>query len=256
MQKYRMSRGINQAIINGILQGYKNYIEERKAKREEMHISTAYSWVKGNHIDHQTAEECKEFGIGFKKAKAGYAWGYLQFDIDTGPSMFIIKNGKYFDEENFTRRKGMPRENTDPERETYLKRLSHINNNVAFPEEPSLFTTAQKKEYLTLFDDEQLEEPQARELEEKFNHFYIITYEIDEAFAISKIRMLMPNPQDNQAYEIEDLSEYIATSTVIFEEDDYEILIEDGFDAPQSPAAADYGIVHQEELFKDDEEEG
>ncbi|WP_176449041.1 hypothetical protein [Lentibacillus sp. CBA3610] len=46
MEKYRMSPNVNQSVVNGILQGYKNYIDERKVKRQEMNISTAYAWVK------------------------------------------------------------------------------------------------------------------------------------------------------------------------------------------------------------------
>lgn len=257
MERYRMSSDVNQSVVNGILQGYKNYIEERKVKREEMHISTAYAWVKGNHIDDQTAEECKELGIGFRKAKAGYTWGYLQFSIETDNSMFIIKNAKYFDDEDFPRGKEVRGQKQKAEKETYLKRLSRINKQVEFPEEPTIFPKDVEKKIMSIFDDETLkllEEPQALELEKEFNQFYIVTYEIDEWFAISKIRMLMPNPYNDKAYEIEDLSELIGTSTVSFDEGDYEVLVEDGFDVPDTPAAVEYDIVPEEEVFEDDGE--
>lgn len=81
-KRNRMSADVNQSIVNGILQGYKNYLEERKAKRAEMKISSAYAWVRGNHIDDQIAEECNEMDISFTKAKAGYTWGYLQCNIE------------------------------------------------------------------------------------------------------------------------------------------------------------------------------
>lgn len=71
--------------------------------------------------------------------------------------------------------------------------------------------------------------------------------------AISKIKVLMPNPHNNKAYLIEDLSKLIAKSPVTFDEDDYEVLVDDGFDAPDAPAATDYGIValdHIEEKEK------
>ncbi|ALX50116.1 hypothetical protein AOX59_16955 [Lentibacillus amyloliquefaciens] len=256
MEKYRMGSTMNQSVVNGILQGYKNYIEERKAKKEEMHISTAYAWVKGNHIDDQTAEECKESGISFTKAKAGYTWGYLQFNIDNDKRMFIIKNAKYFDEDDFPHRKDVRgQKHKASDKETYLKRLSRINSNVDFPEEPTLFPEEKENKIMSIFGDEtlkELEDPQARELEYKFNQFYIITYEIDESFAISNIRMLMPNPDNDKAYEVENLSKFIGTSTVTFDENDYEALAEDGFDVPDTPAATEYDIVLQEELFDDD----
>lgn len=47
-----------------------------------MKISSAYAWVRGNHIDDQIAEECNDMDISFTKAKAGYTWGYLQCNIE------------------------------------------------------------------------------------------------------------------------------------------------------------------------------
>lgn len=222
-----------------------------------MHISTAYAWVKGNHIDDQTAEECKDLGIDFTRAKAGYTWGYLQFNINNKNRMFIIKNAKYFDEKNFPRSKGVQGQKRKEEKESYLKRLSRINSNVEFPEELTLFTRDEGEKIVSIFDDEilkQLEEPQARRLEKEFEQFYIITYEIDESFAISKIRMLMPNPHDDKAYEVEDLSEFIGTSPVRFDDNDFEVLVDDGFDVPDVASAYHYGIVPEEELFDDKEE--
>jgi hypothetical protein len=41
---------ISISLVNVIFQGDKNYTDERKAKKVEMNISTAYAWVKSNHI--------------------------------------------------------------------------------------------------------------------------------------------------------------------------------------------------------------
>ena len=97
-----------------------------------------------------------------------------------------------------------------------------------------------------------MEESEAHKLEETFDLFYIITYEIDESYALSKIKVLMPNPHNNKAYLVEDLSDLIGKSSVTFEEDDYGVLIEDGFDAQDVATAADYGIIAPDEV-KDDE---
>lgn len=246
----KMSVAINQSIVNGILQGYKNYIEERKVKKEEIIISTAYAWVRGNHIDDQTAVECDDLEISFTKAKAGYTWGYLQFNIEKEKRMFIIKNAKYFDENDFPRAKGIRKQEQGTDNETYLKKLSRINSQVDFPEEQSLFSK-DELEMVSIFDEatrKQLDESDARMLEEAFDLFYIITYEIDESHALSKIKVLMPNPHNDQAYVVDDLSELIGKSPVSFETDDYEVLVDDGFDAPDVPAATDYGIVAPGEI--------
>lgn len=58
----------------------------------------------------------------------------------------------------------------------------------------------------------------------------------------------MPNPHNDKAYVVDDLSELIGKIPVSFDINDYEVLVDDGFDAPDSPAAADYGIVVPDEV--------
>ena len=67
MKEPKFNEILNQKIVNGFLKGYKNYFIERKEKNETMHVSSAYAWVKGNHIYHNTAESCKDNGVVFKK---------------------------------------------------------------------------------------------------------------------------------------------------------------------------------------------
>lgn len=49
VKKYRFGKHLNQSIVDGILQGYKNYLEERSEKKETMKISSAYAWVRGSY---------------------------------------------------------------------------------------------------------------------------------------------------------------------------------------------------------------
>ncbi|WP_249870552.1 hypothetical protein [Oceanobacillus saliphilus] len=79
MDIYKFSDEISESIVKGIMKRYKSYLNERKQKKEELLISSAYAWVKGNHIDHFVAEESESFGITYVPSKAGYSWGYLQF---------------------------------------------------------------------------------------------------------------------------------------------------------------------------------
>ncbi|WP_079480586.1 spr1630 family ClpXP-sensitive toxin [Halobacillus salinus] len=257
MKKYQFSSEISQTIVNGILQGYKNYIQERELKKEEMRISSAYAWVKGNHIDDQTAEECETHGISYSKAKAGYTWGYLQFNLESERKMFIIKNAKYFDTDNFPNTRHVTGKKGSKGEESYLKKLSRINRHVDFPSNMTFdFDSAREQNYV-IFDDQtmkDLEEPQVQNLEENCDQFYILTYEIDEANMISALRLLMPNPSDNIAYEVEDLSGYIGTSTVNFDDVNPEILTDQEEEFVGSTPAYEYGIYHESEL--EDESEG
>lgn len=257
MKKYRFTQDVNQKIVDGILQGYKNYIHERDDKRRNMKISDAYAWVKGNHIDDQTASECEDAGIVYKKAKAGYTWGYLQFSSSGNKSMFIIKNAKYFNPENFPGGKGIrgnKRRNNDED--NYLKKLSKINQGVDFPEEPSLFTVdTELPEYISIFDDnvlKSLENTEVSRLQKEYDKFYIVTYEIDEAFMISKIQVWMPNPIDNCAYLVDELTNLIGNSHVDFADVDTTALENDKIEYDyDNLTATDFGIVHDDELSQE-----
>lgn len=260
MRKYRFHQNTNQKIVDGILQGYKNYIQERNEKKISMKISDAYAWVKGNHIDDQTAKECEDLGIEYSKAKAGYSWGYLRFISSDDRSMFIIKNGKYFNEDNFPGSKDIygkkKRKNNE---DNYLKQLSKINQNVKFPNLLSQVpdeNSGNRNELLTLFDDnilKSLENTELTRLQNDFNKFYIITYEIDLAFMISSIKVWIPNPEDNVAYEVEDLTNYIKTSTVELGDIDTTVLESDTFEYEyESPTAYDFDIFHEEDLDQED----
>ncbi|MCH6268880.1 hypothetical protein [Neobacillus citreus] len=258
MKKYQLNKDVSQRIVDGILQGYKNYIQERTEKNTQMKISTAYAWVKGNHIDDQTATICEEVGIKYSKAKAGYTWGYLQFTNLDENTMFIIKNSKYFNEENFpggTAFTGRKRRSLN--NENYLKKLSKINQDIDFPAELTLFIDDMLPRTMTLFDDsvmKSLEDNDVSKLQADFDKFYIITYETDQFNMVSSIKVWMPNPINNKAYLVEDLTDYIGSSTIDITDLDTSVLENDYLDFDyDSPTALDYDIFHEDDLPKEDE---
>src|SRR5690606_28082431 len=59
-------------------------------------------------------------------------------------------------------------------------------------------------------------------LKSSFNEFHILTYTIDEAYQISKIKHYLPNPHDNVAYLVEDLSHLISGAELT--EEDREVI--------------------------------
>ncbi|MFX0560731.1 hypothetical protein TEPIDINF_002165 [Tepidibacillus infernus] len=258
MKEYQLGKQVSQRIVDGILQGYKNYIQERIEKSQQMKISSAYAWVKGNHIDDQTAIKCEEIGIKFNKARAGYTWGYLQFIDENESSMYIIRNSRYFDEENFSKgRKVTGERNRDQENENYLKKLSKINQNIQFPTEPTLFmdeTDVHKS--MTLFDDavmKSLLDSDVAKLQQEFNKFYIITYEIDQANMIASIKVWLPNPENDKAYLVEDLTDLINTSSIDLTDLDTSVLENDQLEFNnESTNAIDYDIFHEDDLSKED----
>jgi hypothetical protein len=78
-----------------------------------------------------------------------------------------------------------------------------------------------------------------------YDRFYIVTYEIDEGFQIGEIRLWMPNPANNKAYLVEDLTSYIDVSHIEIEEELINVLtnsvnVDDYIDAHK------FGIVIDE----------
>lgn len=107
---------------------------------------------------------------------------------------------------------------------------------------------------LELLEDIPLNENDNNEiskLESNFNRFYIVTYNIDENHLISNISLFMPNPNDNKAYHIEDLSNYIteAPDVIIDEELMHELTKTQEVD--ESHSAHLFDIVAQSEKKKE-----
>src|SRR5699024_12712050 len=83
------------------------------------------------------------------------------------------------------------------------------------------------------------------EIKSSYNEFHILTYELDEAYQISKIMHYLPNPINNIAYKIEDLSKYILGAELSDEEREI-IAPEQGHDI-LDPTEFDIGIFEETE---------
>lgn len=101
--------------------------------------------------------------------------------------------------------------------ENYLKKLAQINYSVDFPAPITLIPEEKIQQSMTIFDDavmKSLEDTEFSRLERDYDNFYIITYETDQFHMIASIKAYMPNPVNDKAYLIEDLSVYIESSSI------------------------------------------
>ena len=96
MKNYNLPEKLNESIVDGIIEGYRDYLEVRRQKARELKVHGAYAWVKGNHIDHYVAVACEEHRVSSTVAKAGLTWQYLQFYNNDEKILFIVKNSRYF----------------------------------------------------------------------------------------------------------------------------------------------------------------
>lgn len=246
MDQYKFKSEHNKMIVEAIVEGYRNYVDHRKDRRAKMKISSAFAWTKGNFIESKIAEKCVNLGFTYKKFKAGLTWDYLQFIHGDSRILFLIKNAAYFNEKCFSQAK-LPTNGKGPRR-TYLHELSKINTDIVFPfTQQSLKVEREFERYEQLsflvFENHVIDE--LENFRSSYTEFHILTYKLDEAYQISKIMHYLPNPNDNIAYEVEDLSNFISGADLT--DEDREVIAPELNEDIMDPAAFDIGILEIEQ---------
>lgn len=244
MDKYKFDEALSKTIVNAIVEGYRDYIDHRKDRHENMEISSAFAWTKGNFIESKIAEVSGDLNFSYKKAKAWLTWDYLQFIQGDKRSLFLIKNAAYFNENSFSHAV-LPNQNSSRgHQRTYLHELSKINQGLEFsPAQQSRENSSEQSVQLSLFIPENQVKEELDQFQNLYNEFHILTYKIDKAYQISKIMHYLPNPEDNIAYRVEDLSKYISGAELTDEE--REIIAPEPDNDFIDPEAFDIGIFEE-----------
>lgn len=244
MENYKLSSDLNQKIVDGIMEGYREYLDVRREK-STMKVSGAYAWVKGNHIDHHVAATCESYGVERKLAKAGLTWQYLQFKHGDDETLFIVKNARYFNPDQVNRGKDALG-NSRSKKISYMDELMKINSNINF----NINTPENQKDSvqleLVLLENVSLTEKDNEDISKiniDFKRFYIVSYEIDEGQQISEIGLWMPNPVNNKAYHIDDLTAYLNSDHIIEIEPKLKEVLTNKSDSTDYLDAQSFGIV-------------
>ncbi|WP_046231759.1 hypothetical protein [Paenibacillus algorifonticola] len=243
MDQYKFSPAHNNMIVDAIVEGYRDYVDHRKDRKSKMKISSAFSWTKGNFIESKLAEECIAHGFTYKKSKAGLTWDYLQFINGDSKILFLIKNAAYFNEDCFSQATLPDESESKGSLRTYLHELSKINKDLPFSsseKSPKRAKQTERVEQLSLFILESKVKADLDNFKSSYNEFHILTYSIDEAYQISEVLHYLPNPNDNIAYLVEDLSDFISGATL--SDEDREVVAPEINDDRMDPAAFDIGI--------------
>lgn len=162
-------------LVESLLKGYKEYIDERIEKKKEMIVSNGYAWTKANHIENAVGKYIKNNlndTMSFSKSKAGFSWVYLQFKNDVTKSLLIIR------EVEAIKKGSNPKE--------YLKNLVKINGEEKKAENGY--------DQLTLWDNGEATLPEKlSDGYDGFDNFYILTYRIDnKTKEIAQIKIEKP----------------------------------------------------------------
>lgn len=251
MEDFKFDLEQKKMIVDAIVEGYRDYAAHRLDRSRNMVISSAFSYTKGNFIDSKVAEECSKLGFTFKKSKAGLAWVYLQFEHGETKRLFLIKNNAYFDPESFSRATLPSSDGRKGAKRTYLHELSKINSDISFEQ----FGTYQVTDHFgdvnfleqpSFFTSEEMAKSDLQNLNKMYNEFHILTYTIDDAFQISEIKQYLPNPENNKAYLIDNLSDFISGAELGSEERD--VLAPESQEEIYYPGAYDIGILSEEKV--------
>lgn len=248
MDQYKFKSEHNKVIVEAIVDGYRDYIEHRKDRKAKMKISSAFAWTKGNFIESKVAEECVDHGFTYKKSKAGLTWDYLQFIHGDSKILFLIKNAAYFNEKYFSQAKLPTNGGKKGPRRTYLHELSKINRNLVFPSTQQSWNEegeSRSYEQLSFLVFSSQVKDELENFKSSYTEFHILTYALDEAYQISEIMHYLPNPNDNIAYQVEDLSSFISGADLT--DEDREVIAPETNEGILDPAAFDIGILEEEQ---------
>lgn len=232
MVEFTLDEEIYQAIVDGTLSGYLQYLDERSQKQQSMNVSGAYAWTRGNHIDDQVSKIAQEKGLTFEIQKAGYTWEYLQFSLNEADEkyMLIVKNAKRVE-------KSLQEQKLVRNKHNYLSEKAECNR-IPLQSRITPYKPQAVQLELELMNPDEIKavhDQKPIKVNETFARFYIVTYEIDESTKlISSIKLTMPNPETMNLDLVDDL-------TYLIQESDYEINLENV--APiQDEITSDYSI--------------
>lgn len=206
-----------QAVVDGILEGYKTYLKERQEKKNTMFVSHGYAFTRGNHIDDAVARNLDGLITGHEMKKAPGGWEYLEFDFENGERCFFIVKNAF--RANHSIKKGK-------KESSYLIDYAQINNK--WIEKENLRSSQLKEDYpmqLSMFtEEEQVQMSRHKQLKE-YDRFYLVIFEIDNTTKLlTQIEVVALDEQTRELHKIQDLTMYIQTSNVNIVEEDTKVI--------------------------------
>ncbi|MBL1228029.1 hypothetical protein IW492_02135 [Enterococcus sp. BWB1-3] len=203
-----------QLVVDGLLIGYKEYLDLRKEMQKKLKVSAGFAFAKGNFIDDGVAKNTTSF-MDYKLEKAGESWEYLEFSFgESKPSLFIIKND-YRLQQTFSK---------DKKKKTsrYLSNYAKINKSTL-----DLVRRGQRKvPNVSIQLELSIDEPFISEEElSKYENFYIVVYKTDISKVIESVLLVLPDDETRVLHMIQDLSPYLQTTSITIEDEEYSAVV-------------------------------
>ncbi|MEG9207170.1 hypothetical protein V6S63_10280 [Lactococcus lactis] len=223
-------------IVDTLIIGYNDYLNERITKYNEMAVSDGYAWTKANHIDDAFAKAYEkgelDFIKNFELEKAGESWGYLEFEGDTnlGKTLIIIKNMTRLSQ-TFEKTK-----NRKPSQylldyaqisKGFIKK--HIGDYEGLVEQVLLDIMPVKSSYKVSVES----------VRENYDEFFVIVYESNSHAQLQSVQVVVLDPDTQTIVPVQDLTMYLAESSITQVEAPE--IFEGKEQLPEGPG--DYGFV-------------
>lgn len=209
-EEFKLDNNISKILVRGIVNGNRQYADERAQKKDEMIVSSGYQWIRSNKIDDAIHKELlaeKATNIDDKVSKAGPSWEYVQFMFKSQNALLIVKRGKSIIAES----KSIMDDNNC--KKQYMNHLTEINNRNFINDNNEESTNKQ----LVLFDDMSINNTMTDKIikEENIDKFYVLTYGLNSKSEINSVQLWMPNPINKKTYLIQDLSDFIGDEAAL-----------------------------------------
>ncbi|SJZ46708.1 hypothetical protein SAMN02745116_00429 [Pilibacter termitis] len=198
-----------QSVVDGLLNGYKEYLELRNQMDEKLEVSAGFAYTKGNFIDDSVARKTSSF-VEYCKKKAGESWEYLEFCFgEDKKSLFIVKND-YRLQRTFSKDLKKPTSQ-------YLSNYAKINA----PRIAEIRKGRKKVPNVTiqleLLEDFSIPENELSD----YDSFYIVVYRTSAEKVIESVKLVLPDIETRELHMIQDLTPYLQTSLIVIEEEEY-----------------------------------
>lgn len=222
----------SKALVDGILKGYKDYLAERREKKQ-MKVSSGYAFTKGNHIDDQVAKSLNQLIDSDEVKKAGESWEYLKFDltIEGDRCFFLVKNASRISR-SFQKGKYESEYLVDYSKTNrpFLSKIRQTQSKIESEIQLLLWETK---------EEEQLQNIRG----EEYDRFYVVIYETDsKSKEIVKVEVVVPDSDTRVLHMVQDLSSYIATSDVVIELDEYSAVVNEEETFSDTGSGYDYTV--------------
>lgn len=200
---YELSDEVKQVMVDGLRRGFVEFIEEKAKKKDEMAVSSGYSWTRGNHIDNEINKALVEQNMGTSKLRKSGSWKFLRFNLIADEHrVWLVQKPISF----------VRKSDNLAKHDAKHQSLISIWGNTVNAKYGDLFSGESQE--IDLFDSaDDIEDININNIrQDQADAFYLLTYEVSKDNDITSVQLNII--YDGKVKKIADLNEFNAASPV------------------------------------------